>query len=129
MRRSVTMITLGFLMACGGSGDACHQVLSLAQNEVNKVDSCGGDATAEKAAIVGFEDGGLQNCEANIKNCTPADLNAVERALNCDQALLSSATCKCLTEADPVSDPTCQQYVIDAFSCVGIVSSACHIGL
>jgi hypothetical protein len=129
MRRSVTMMILGFSMACGGSdGDFCQQNLSLLQSEDAKIKSCPQSAnqqTAESAAAANVMTAqqGEANCETALKSCTSADMSLLSSFTSCEQSVLAEIQCTWYSEADPTSDPSIQKFVNDDQACVAKLSS------
>jgi len=105
VRTRIVILITGTLMACGGSQDVCQEAVSIFQSESNKIQSCGGDdstAMAELATLQSAE----PSCEASLKNCTAAELSAVNSYLSCLQQTVSNIQCQWFTEADAATDPS-----------------------
>jgi len=111
---AAALLTTAFL-ACGSSQpDVCQRdvELELAQNA--KAASCVPDAG--DAGVVDL-DGGLQSCEAAIKQCDGGDLTLLNSELECRQTLASTFKCQWLTETDPQGDPSYYAYTEGEIAC------------
>jgi hypothetical protein len=114
MRGFAGIFLIASLMACGGSQDVCQRDLSQVQSQLAFIQNCIPDA-GDLSALEDF-DGGLQSCEAEIKDCNSSDISTLNSALDCEQSL-PSLQCKWFTETDPSTDSSYEQYQTDNQVC------------
>jgi hypothetical protein len=129
MRRFVTIVTMGLLVACGGSSnDFCKQGVSVLQSEDAKIKSCGDSANEEAAeslaaSAVTTAQNDEASCETSLKSCTSADMNVLSSFIACEQAVVASIQCVWFTEADPTTDASYQKFLSDDMACGAMLNS------
>jgi hypothetical protein len=132
MRFGATILLTGTLIACGGgSQDVCQQSISVAQDESNKIKSCGADNTMAQAGVTTLE-AEEQSCETGLTKCSPAELSDLQDAVTCLGSEVAMMQCNWLTEPDPSSDPAVQSWEAAVMNCTaklnGLSVAACRGG-